>query len=49
MYLTLDTLLGVEKDFPERPSSTPIIERREIWNYMQKKKSITKIILEKRY
>jgi hypothetical protein len=46
MYLTLDTFLGVEKDFPERPSSTPIIEIREIWNCHNKKKGITKIILE---
>jgi hypothetical protein len=42
MYLTLDTFLGVEKDFPERPSSTPIIEIREIWNYFAEEKEYNK-------
>jgi hypothetical protein len=30
MYSTLDTFLGLEKDFPERPSSTPIRKQRNL-------------------
>ncbi len=38
--------LGVEKDFSEQLSSYQK-ERKEIWTFLKKKKSITKVILER--
>ncbi len=38
--------LGVEKDFSEQLSSYQK-ERKEIWTFRKKKKSITKVILER--
>lgn len=36
--------LGLEKDFPEQLSSHYYIKGNEIWKYLQKKKSTTKVI-----